>query len=49
MNRPITKSEVKRLPKGFTATGIYPNRRQRRARRNNLIQLVDKVFNYEKN
>lgn len=30
-NIPLTREFVKALPEGFTVTGIFPNRRQRRA------------------
>lgn len=31
MNRPLTSSEVKALPPGFTSTSEYATRRQRRS------------------
>jgi hypothetical protein len=30
MNTPFNSAQIKKLPKGFTVTGEYPNRRMRR-------------------
>jgi len=49
MNTPIHTMQVKMLPKGFTPTGITPNRSQRRSKdyANYLVKIQQAILSKE--